>query len=256
MVFRVSLKLALIQVATLASLCQGCQREARSAADDHWARERAAQELADATAVLEEMREIPPEVRRRTGCVMVIPSLIRAGLFVGARHGDGVVTCRVGTAWSAPLFLTVLGGSAGMQIGIEASDVVMLIMSPRGMARLLRSSFVLGGDASASAGPVGSAVQAGTDGNMSSEILSYARSRGFFAGAELSGSVVQQDQEALPAMYGPDADVPGILGGNIAAPKEAATFLSRVQATFPAVPLDAGANRLRVAELVRSWTDK
>lgn len=221
-------------------------------ADDRWARERASQELADATAVVEEMRQIPADVRSRAGCVLVVPSLIRAGLFVGARHGEGVVTCRVGPAWSAPLFLTITGASAGMQIGIEASDVVMLIMSPRGMARLLRSSFVLGGDASASAGPVGNAVQAGTDGNMTSEILSYARSRGFFAGAELSGSVVQQDREALPAMYGPDADVPGILGGNIAVPKEAVTFLSRVQAAFPLASPEATGDRSRLASIAHA----
>jgi lipid-binding SYLF domain-containing protein len=230
---------ALAWTCVLASALVGCA-PARSATDPRDAREkreRAAQELTDATVVLDEMREIPAGVRERARCVAVGPSLVRAGFVVGARHGDGVVTCRTGGAWSAPVFITVTGGSAGPQIGVESSDVVMLVMSERGMSQLFRSSFALGADASASAGPAGGAAQAGTDASMTAEILSYARSRGLFAGAELSGSVVKQDGDALVAMYGTSADVPGILGGGVTPPPEAATFLDHVRGAFPPVPV-------------------
>lgn len=224
---------ALVAAVTLVACSGTGSAPTRSAADTRDSRERAVQELDDAVSVLDEMREMPPDVRARARCVAVFPSLVRAGFIVGARHGDGVVTCRVAGGWSAPVFLSVTGGSAGPQIGVESSDIVMLVMSDRGMSQLFRSSFAVGADASAAAGPVGGAAQAGTDASMTAEILSYARARGLFVGAELSGAVVKQDRDALTAMYGPNADVPGILGGSVAAPTEATAFLDHVRAAFP-----------------------
>ncbi len=219
----------------LVLLASGCSQPApKSAAEardaDH---DRAVEELADATQVLDEMNQIPTRHRERAKCVVVVPSLVRAGFVVGARHGDGVASCRSKIGWSAPAFVTITGGSAGLQIGVESSDLVMLVMSDRGMTKLFRTSFALGADASAAAGPVGQAAQAGTDASITAEILTYARSRGLFAGAELSGAVVKQDREALEAVYGSAADVHGILAGDVAVPREAGSFLARLGAAFP-----------------------
>lgn len=220
---------------SVALLVAGCsQPSPRSAAEAHDAdHDRAVEELADATQVLDEMNQIPTRHRERARCVVVVPSLVRAGFVVGARHGDGVASCRAKGGWSAPAFVSITGGSAGLQIGVESSDLVMLVMSDRGMSKLFRTSFALGADASAAAGPVGQAAQAGTDASITAEILTYARSRGLFAGAELSGAVVKQDGDALRAVYGPAADVHDILAGDVAAPKEAGSFLARLGAAFP-----------------------
>jgi lipid-binding SYLF domain-containing protein len=215
-------------------LAIGCSQPAKSPAEaqraDH---DRVVEELADATQVLDEMNQIPVRQRQGTRCVVVVPSLVRAGFIVGGRHGDGVASCRTPEGWSAPVFVSITGGSAGLQIGVESSDLVMLATSDRGMTKLFRSSFALGADASAAAGPVGEARQAGTDASVTAEILTYARSRGLFAGAELSGAVVKQDAEALAAVYGASADVHAILAGGAAAPKEASAFLARLGAAFP-----------------------
>jgi lipid-binding SYLF domain-containing protein len=212
----------------------GCSEPAKSPVEASQAsRDGVSEELANATQVLDEMHQIPMGQRQRAKCVVVVPSLVRAGLFVGGRHGNGLVSCRVQSGWSPPAFLSVTGGSAGFQIGVESSDLVMLVMSDRGMTQLFRTSFALGADASAAAGPVGEAAQAGTDASMTAEILSYARSRGLFAGAELSGAVVKQDTDALASLYGSSADTRAILAGEVAAPPEAAGFLAHLNAAFP-----------------------
>lgn len=212
----------------------GCSGPAKSPAEVRTTNhDRAVEELADATQVLDEMNQISSGRRQRARCVAVIPSLVRAGLIVGGRHGDGVVSCRTASGWSGPAFISVSGGSAGLQLGVESSDVVMLVMTDRAKAQLFRSDFALGADASASAGPVGEAAQASTDAEMKAEILSYARSRGLFAGAELSGAVVKQDVDALVATYGETQDVHAILDGQVAAPKESSSFLNKLVAEFP-----------------------
>ncbi len=216
----------------------GCSQPSKSPADARDAsRDRAAEELADAAQVVREMNQIGSAHRERARCVAVLPSLVRAGFIVGGRHGDGVVSCRTSSGWSAPAFITITGGSAGFQIGVESSDLVMLVMTDRAMAQLFRSNFAVGADASAAAGPVGEAAQAGTDASMKAEILSYARSRGLFAGAELSGAVVKQDTDALVAAYGASADVHAILAGDVSAPKEANAFLASLGAEFGSGPV-------------------
>jgi lipid-binding SYLF domain-containing protein len=210
-----------------------CASEPKSAAEvRQQGRDRAVDELSAAVDVLDAMRVIPAKRREETRCVAVIPSLVRAGFIVGGRHGEGIVSCRTQGGWSAPAFIRLSGGSAGFQVGVESSDIVMLVMSDRGMTQLFRTSFALGADASGSAGPVGEGAQAGTDPTMTAEILSYARSRGLFAGAELSGSVVTQDEDALTAVYGPSHDVRSILAGQVAVPGEASRFVERLTAAF------------------------
>ena len=212
-----------------------CGRPPESSGHDQAAaRDRAVSEIAEANAVLGTMPQIPFEHRHRARCVAVVPSLVRAGLVVGGRHGDGVVSCRTGSGWSAPAFISLSGGSAGFQIGIESSDVVVLVMSDRAVSQFFRSNFTVGADVSASAGPAGQVRQGATDPEMKAEILSYARSRGLFAGAELSGAVVSQDEGALAAMYGPSQNVNAILAGNVKAPPEASALLEHLKATLDA----------------------
>jgi lipid-binding SYLF domain-containing protein len=226
--------LALLSVAA-------CARPPESSASAREAdRERVVAQIADAAAVLSAMPEIPVERRRSARCVAVVPSLVRGGFLIAGRHGEGVVSCRTPSGWSAPAFIGVSGGGAGVQIGIEASDVVMLVMSDRAMTQFFRSNFALGADASASAGPAGQARQAATDPDMKAEVLSYARSRGLYAGAELSGAVVRQDTGALAAMYGPSQTVNAILAGDVPAPREALALLDRLHANFDVAGGGAG----------------
>jgi len=145
---------------------------------------------------------IPEEVLEKAKCVAVIPSMIKGGFIFGAEHGRGVATCRTPNGWSAPAFLVATGGNWGAQIGGQATDLVMLIMNENGMNQLLNSKFKIGADASAAAGPVGREASASTNWKMQSEILTYSRSRGLYAGAVLNGVVVKADENAMTAYYG------------------------------------------------------
>ena len=225
--------LVIVGICSLAA----CDREARSPSETgNRDRQRAIEELGDAVVVLREMsrdRSIPQAARSRARCVVVVPSMVNAAFLVGGRHGHGVVTCRTAVHWSAPSFVTLSGGSAGLQIGIESADLIMLVTSERGMGHLFQSSFQLGVDAAAAAGPTGKAAEASTDTTMTAEILSYARSRGLFAGVELSGVVMKQDRAASFALYGASAEVHEILIGNVPPTREVAGFIEQVRDAFP-----------------------
>jgi lipid-binding SYLF domain-containing protein len=235
-------RLAPVLLVSLLCASAACGRSPRSASEaNDQDRERTAELLRDATLVVRELAEadIPISRRERTRCVVVLPSMVSGGLVIGARHGRGVVVCRAKSQWGGPAFVTVTGGSAGFQAGLESSDIVMLIMSERAVAQLFRESFTLGADASAAAGPVGKGAQAGTDTTMTAEILSYARSRGLFAGAQVSGAVMTQDHAAVHALYGDGPDVHAILAGEMPPPKEAEAFLEQVRAAFPRLADDS-----------------
>src|SRR5580658_742035 len=145
---------------------------------------------------------IPDEVLSNAKCILVVPDLIKGGFIIGAKHGRGVASCRTPEGWSAPAFVSVGGGSWGLQIGVEGVDLVMLVMNDHGFQHLLSSKFQIGGDASASAGPVGRHASADTDWKLNSEILTYSRSKGLFAGITLDGAVVEQDADSTRAIYG------------------------------------------------------
>jgi len=161
---------------------------------------------------------IPQEVLDNAKCVAVIPSMIKGGFIFGAEHGRGVATCRTGNGWSAPAFFVATGGNWGAQIGGQATDLVMLIMNENGMNQLLNSKFKIGGDASAAAGPVGRQASASTDWKMKSEILTYSRSRGLYAGAVLNGVVIKADEDAMIGYYGHDAGFRPVLTGQVKDP--------------------------------------
>ena len=161
---------------------------------------------------------IPQEVLDNAKCVAVIPSMLKGGFIFGAEHGRGVATCRTKNGWSAPAFFVATGGNWGAQIGGQATDLVMMIMNENGMNQLLNSKFKIGGDASAAAGPVGRQASASTDWKMHSEILTYSRSRGLYAGAVLNGVVIKADEDAMTGYYGHDAGFRPVLTGQVKDP--------------------------------------
>lgn len=190
--------------------------------------------MQNASDVLQEImnapdKGIPEEVMEGAKCIAVVPHEIRAGLVFGARYGKGVATCRTEKGWSAPAFFTITGGSWGAQIGIEGVDNVLMIMNHKGMDRLLSDKFQIGAQASAAAGPVGRHAAAGTDWKLDTEILGYARAKGAFVGVSLDGAWVRPDNEAMLAMYGPNARVRDVLLGNVPPPSSAHTFLAAVR---------------------------
>src|SRR5579864_1079570 len=173
---------------------------------------------------------IPEEVLDSAKCMIVVPNLIKGGFIFGGKHGRGVATCRTSNGWSAPVFVSVGGGSAGLQIGVEGVDLVMLVMNEQGLQHLLSSKFQLSGEGSAAAGPVGRHASAGTDWKMNTQMLTYSRSKGAFAGLTLEGAVVQQDDDSTRAIYGKKVPFRMVLSGKAATPKVAAEFMRAVSA--------------------------
>ena len=169
-------------------------------------------------------------------CVAVIPSAKKFALGLGGRYGKGAVACRSGGpgTWSAPLMISIGGGSFGLQIGGQAADYVFLVMNPKGIDYLLRSQFTLGADAAVAAGPLGRTGSAGTDLRMHAEILSYSRTRGLFAGLSLEGAVVKQDKDGNQNLYGEPVDAKRLLQeGRYAVPSSARGMLSVLENASP-----------------------
>src|SRR5438067_226379 len=183
---------------------------------------------------------IPEEVLSNAKCILVVPDLIKGGFIFGGKHGRGVATCRTSGGWSAPAFVSVVGGSWGLQIGVEGVDLVMLVMNEQGFQHLLSSKFQLSGEGSAAAGPVGRHASAGTDWKMNTQLLTYSRSKGAFAGWTLEGAVVQQDDDSTRALYGKNMKFRNILSGKVSTPKSADAFMKAVA--------DAG-QQARIAEV-------
>jgi SH3 domain-containing YSC84-like protein 1 len=171
---------------------------------------------------------IPEEVLSGAKCILVVPNLIKGGFVFGGKHGRGVATCRTPEGWSAPAFVSVGGGSWGLQIGVEGVDLVMLVMNERGLQHLLSSKFELTGEGSVAAGPVGRHASAGTDWTLNTEVLTYSRSKGVFAGLTLEGAVVEQDDDSTRAIYGRHMQFRSILSGKAATPKSADAFIRAV----------------------------
>jgi lipid-binding SYLF domain-containing protein len=198
------------------------------------AKEDSEERLQNAANVLKEIMDapdkgIPEEVLDDAKCIVVVPHLIKAGFIVGGKHGRGVATCRTANGWSAPAFVSVGGGSWGLQIGAEGIDLVMLVMNDKGLQHLLSSKFQISGEGSAAAGPVGRHASAGTDWKMNAELLTYSRSKGAFAGLTLEGAVVEQDVDSTEAIYGKDIPFRKVLMGSVPPPPAAAPFMAAVE---------------------------
>ena len=181
---------------------------------------------------------IPLNILKQATCVAVIPSLKKGAFVVGAEYGRGIVTCRTGHGWSAPAFITLAGGSFGFQIGGQATDLILVAVNDHGFQDLLKSKFKIGGDAAASAGPVGRNSQAATDWKMGAELLTYSRSKGLFAGIDLNGASVSQSADDTQIYYGEAHGFRSILKGDVPVPEGAVPLVKAVAHAF----VDAKAN--------------
>lgn len=162
---------------------------------------------------------IPQSLLNQAQAIMIFPDMVKAGFIVGVKHGHGVVLTRNADGiWGLPVVLTITGGSIGGQIGVQSTDLILVFKSKRGVDNILRSKqLTLGADASVAAGPVGRSVEAGTDTSFKTEILSYSRSRGLFAGVAVDGSKIKIDHAANTAFYGnPAPPIEIILNGQLA----------------------------------------
>src|SRR5271167_2809465 len=171
---------------------------------------------------------IPEEVLSGAKCIVVVPDLIKGGFIFGGKHGRGVASCRTPEGWSAPAFVSIGGGSWGLQIGVEGVDLIMLVMNDRGLQSLLSSKFAMTGEGSVAAGPVGRHTSAGTDILLNTEVLSYSRSKGAFAGLTLEGAVIEQDNDSTRAIYGHHMMFRNILSGRATTPASANAFVKAV----------------------------
>jgi lipid-binding SYLF domain-containing protein len=193
------------------------------------------QRLAASGQILNEImsagdKAIPADLFHKAYCVVVIPNMKKAGFVFSGKYGKGFATCRNpdGTGWTAPAAMRVEGGGFGLQAGGESADIVMLVMSDKGMKGILASKFTLGGEASVAAGPVGRDATAQTDATMHADILSWSRSRGVFGGLSLQGGTLRADDDVNKALYGKKESNSDILTGKVKAPSDAAAFLDPV----------------------------
>ncbi len=175
---------------------------------------------------------IPLDIAAKARCVAVIPGFKKGAFLVGAQYGQGVATCRTATGWSAPVFIQLTGASFGLQAGGQSTDLVLVGVNSRSMDDLLKDKLKLGGDIAASAGPVGRDSQASTTELANAEFLTYSRSKGLFAGVDLTGDEVHQNSDDTRAYYGKDIPYRTILSGEVAAPPSAHHFVATVNEMF------------------------
>jgi lipid-binding SYLF domain-containing protein len=181
---------------------------------------------------------IPQSVLDKADCIVILPSVLKFAIGIGGSYGRGVMTCRGGKTfhgvWSAPSMMALEGGSAGLQLGGNATDFVLLLMSPRSATSILSSKVKIGGDATAAAGPVGRTASAETDVALRAEILSYSRARGLFAGISLAGSTLRVDNSANKNLYGKEVSGSSIVfAKSVPVPDSAKELLATLQKASP-----------------------
>ena len=193
--------------------------------------------LNNAAAVVQEImatpdKGIPQSILAGASCVVVVPKYKKGAIGIGGQYGQGVATCRTDRGWSAPVFVRLEGGSFGFQLGGQSTDLVLVAMNQGGLQHMLASKVKLGGDAAASAGPVGRNAQASTDASLHAEFLTYSRSRGLFAGIDLDGTVLSQNGDDTRKFYGADVPFETVLKGNQPTPEGARAFVRTVARYF------------------------
>lgn len=177
-------------------------------------------------------RGIPRDLLEKAQCVIIVPGLKKAGFIFGADYGKGYAMCRHHGGWSGPAAITLGGGSFGAQIGVESTDIVMLVMDRKGMEKLASDKFTVGADASVAGGPVGRTTAADTDASLHAEILSWSRAHGAFAGVSLDGTVVKKDGHEDRRLYGHEVSEHAVLYGEVPAPA-VASVLTNVLDRYP-----------------------
>jgi lipid-binding SYLF domain-containing protein len=180
---------------------------------------------------------IPLSLLNKAECLIILPSVKKAGFILAAQYGRGVMTCRGGQnfdgSWSAPIMMQSSGGSFGLQAGGEATDFVVLVMNDKGARAVLHGKAKLGADASVAAGPVGRDAEASTNAGMSAEMLSYSRAHGVFGGVSLSGTSLGPDSGANEKIYGKKISGDEIFAGSVQAPGSAGDLLSTLKEKSP-----------------------
>ena len=222
---------------TIGAICLSfmltCSAFAASSRDDLQARIDASKVVLDQIMAAKD-RGIPMNILQQATCIGVVPGLLKGAFVFGGQYGQGVVTCRTGHGWSAPVFIRMAGGSFGFQIGGQSTDLVLVAVNDRGFQDLLKNKFKIGGDASAAAGPVGRSGQAATDWKMNAELLSYSRNKGLFAGIDLDGTSVSQNNEDTNIYFGSPHTFDAILKGSVGVPPGAVPFVRAVAQYFVA----------------------
>ena len=171
-------------------------------------------------------RGIPEDLWGKAECVIVMPSVKKAAFGVGGEFGKGVMSCRQGSDWTAPVFMEMGKGSIGFQIGAQATDLVLLVMNRQGVNRMLEDHVTLGTDASVAAGPVGRTGAAATDHKSTAEVLSYSRSKGLFAGIDVSGGVLRPDKDSNEHAYGTGTTAKAVATSGAATPAQMQAFVT------------------------------
>jgi len=182
-----------------------------------------AKRINQSATVVSELRNasdagIPEGIWEKAECVVVIPGLKKAGFIIGGEFGSGVMSCKHGNGWTSPIFMSLTKGSAGFQVGAQSTDLVLVVMNRSGVEKLLGNKVTLGADASVAAGPVGRTGSAATDAQMTAEMLSYSRTKGLFAGIDLSGGVLKPDTSANEKAYGANVSPRAIALGTTTVP--------------------------------------
>lgn len=175
---------------------------------------------------------IPRDLLEKAQCVVIVPGLKKAAFIIGGDYGKGYAVCRHDGGWTGPAAITIGGGSVGAQIGVESTDLIMLVMHRAGMNGLLKDKFEIGGNVSAAAGPVGREVGADTNALMRAEILAWSRAHGVFAGISVNGMVVKKDGGEDMKLYGHEESNRAILGGRVPAPAVASVLTNELD-RFP-----------------------
>jgi lipid-binding SYLF domain-containing protein len=187
-----------------------------------------------ATEVVAALREapdkgIPEDLWSKAECFIVMPSVKKAAFGVGGEFGKGVMSCRQGSGWTAPVFMEMAKGSVGFQIGAQATDLVLLVMNRKGVDRMLDDHVTLGTDASVAAGPVGRTGAAATDHKFNAEVLSYSRSKGLFAGIDVSGGVLRPDKDSNEHAYGTGITAKAVVSTGVATPASMQAFTTSLR---------------------------
>jgi len=226
-----------LAILNLTAICLLLAASAQAADDSETEQERVKSSGQVLTELINSPSGIPINTLNKSECVIILPSVKKAGFIVAASYGRGVMSCRKGEhfngPWSAPILMKSTGGSFGLQAGGQATDFVVLVVNDKGARALMNGKAKLGADASVAAGPVGRDAEASTNGSMSAQMLSYSRAQGVFAGVSLSGTTLGPDDDANENFYGKKVSATEVFTGKVETPPVAQELLSTLEKKSP-----------------------
>lgn len=200
------------------------------------------QRLSDSATVMKELSQgdkgLPKSILNQAMCVLVFPSVKKVAVGIGGSYGRGVLVCRKGGKmdgeWGAPVMYALDQGSVGVQLGSTATDFVLVVMNDKGVDAILNGKTKLGSNAAAAAGPTGAQATSYNAANMKSDVLTYSRSKGLFAGVSLEGASIDTDKDANKNLYGKEIGAKEIVTGGQTAPAAAEPLVSLLDSISPA----------------------